>query len=85
LIAKRLGPALLFYTIDRGIAGDKPDVPPPFVAVVNLFSESVEAFQASFAPHANEIMSDIATYTDITPITLISEVVVGSARERSAV
>ena len=85
LIAERLGAGLLFYTIDRGIAGGKPNEPPPFVAMVNLFSESVGVFQTAFAPHADEIMRDIATYTDIAPITLVSEVVVASACERTAV
>ena len=85
LIAKRLGASLLFYTIDRGLGGDRPGSRPPFVAVVSLFCDSVESFQAAFAPHATEIMGDIAKYTDIVPVTQVSEVVVGSHRERSAV
>jgi uncharacterized protein (TIGR02118 family) len=36
----------------------------------------VEAFQAGFGPHAQEIMEDISNYTDQTPVIQISEVVV---------
>jgi uncharacterized protein (TIGR02118 family) len=43
----------------------------------HLFSDSIEAFQAGFGPHAREIMGDIANYTDIAPVMQISEVVVG--------
>ena len=40
---------------------------------------SVEAFQAGFAPHAEQILSDIANYTDLSPVMQISEVVVGTS------
>ena len=40
-------------------------------------SKSVAAFQAGFGPHAKEIMADIPSYTDLTPVMQISEVVVG--------
>jgi len=36
--------------------------------------ESVEAFQAAFAPHAAEILGDIPNYTSIQPIIQFSEV-----------
>jgi uncharacterized protein (TIGR02118 family) len=42
----------------------------------HIFSESVDAFQAAFGPHAGEIQGDIANYTDLTPVMQISEVVV---------
>ncbi|HAQ86661.1 MAG TPA: EthD family reductase, partial [Pseudomonas sp.] len=43
----------------------------------HIFSDSLEAFQAGIAPHAEEIVADIANYTDLTPVRQISEVVVG--------
>jgi uncharacterized protein (TIGR02118 family) len=43
----------------------------------HIFCDSIEAFQASFGPHAQEIMGDIPNYTDQTPVIQISEVVVG--------
>jgi len=43
----------------------------------HIFCDSVEAFQNGFGPHAQEIMADIANYTDLSPVVQISEVVVG--------
>ena len=44
---------------------------------VTYSATSVDAFQAGFGPHAEEIMADIKNYTDLTPVIQISEVVVG--------
>ena len=43
----------------------------------HIFCDLIEAFQAGFGPHAQEIMGDIPNYTDQTPVIQISEVVVG--------
>ncbi|MEN2508096.1 EthD family reductase [Stutzerimonas stutzeri] len=77
LLKARMGDACLYYTIDKAIAGGTPDKPAPYVAMCHIFCESVEAFQAGIGPHAEEIMADIANYTDLTPIRQVSEVVVG--------
>ncbi len=76
LLKARLGDACLYYTIDRALTGPA-DVPAPYVAMCHIFCASLEAFQAAFAPHAEEIVADIANYTDLAPIRQISEVVVG--------
>ena len=39
----------------------------------HLLFDSVEAFQASFGPHAQEIMADIPKYTNTEPTLQISE------------
>jgi uncharacterized protein (TIGR02118 family) len=44
------------------------------LAIGQLQFDSVEAFQASFGPHAPEIMADIPNYTNTLPIIQISEV-----------
>jgi uncharacterized protein (TIGR02118 family) len=77
LVKARMGGQCKYYTIDRGLAGGAPGAPAPYVAMCHIFCDSVEAFQAGFGPHANEIMSDIANYTDRTPVIQISEVVAG--------
>jgi hypothetical protein len=41
-----------------------------------LSGHSLEAYQSSFAPHAQEIRGDIRNFTDRTPVTQISEVVI---------
>jgi uncharacterized protein (TIGR02118 family) len=40
----------------------------------HLLFESLEAFQASFGPHAQAIMADIPNYTNTQPTIQISEV-----------
>jgi uncharacterized protein (TIGR02118 family) len=76
LVQRRMGDACQHYSIDRGLAGGTPGAAAPFVAMCHIFSASLEAFQAGFGPHAQEIMADIANYTDITPVMQISTVVV---------
>lgn len=77
LLKARLGDACKYYTVDKGLAGGAPGTPATYVAMCHIFSDSIETFQAGFAPHANEIMADIPNYTDQSPIIQISEVVVG--------
>lgn len=77
LLKARMGDACLKYTIDKGLAGGAPGEPATYIGMCHVFCESLEAFQAAFAPHAAEILADIANYTDIAPVMQISEVVVG--------
>jgi uncharacterized protein (TIGR02118 family) len=51
-----------------------PGTPAAFVVLAHMTCESVEAFQAAFAPHAAEILGDIPNYTSIQPIIQFSEV-----------
>lgn len=81
LIKRRMGVALIYYTIDRGLSGSAPDSPATYVAACHLLCDSVEAYQSAFGPHAKEIFGDIAKFTDITPIVQISEVVVENSAE----
>jgi uncharacterized protein (TIGR02118 family) len=82
LVAARLGAALKSYSIDKGLAGVSPGSSAPYVAMIHMFCESTEAFQSSFAPHAAELLADVANYTNLAPIMQISEVV-GSTTEES--
>ncbi len=77
MVKRLVGDACLSFGIDRGLAGGAPGAPPAFVAMGHLFFDSVESFQAGFAPHAKEIQGDVANYTNIAPELLISEVVAG--------
>jgi uncharacterized protein (TIGR02118 family) len=77
LVAARMGEACKHWTVDRGIAGGAPDQPAAYVAMCHIYSESPESFQAGFGPHVQEIMGDIANYTDLEPVLQMSEVVVG--------
>jgi uncharacterized protein (TIGR02118 family) len=74
LVQKLVGPALKAVAVEHGIAGGTPGSAAPYLAIGQLQFDSVEAFQASFGPHAQEIMADIPNYTDTQPIIQISEV-----------
>jgi uncharacterized protein (TIGR02118 family) len=77
LLKARMGDACLRYTVDKGLAGGEPGAAAAFVGMCHIFCESVSAFESAFAPHAREMMDDIANYTDLKPVIQISEVVVG--------
>jgi len=77
LVKARMGGACKYYTVDKGLAGGAPGAPATYVGMCHIFCDSVEAFQAGFGPHADEILGDIKNYTDLTPVIQISEVVVG--------
>ena len=51
-----------------------PGVPAPYIAMGHLLFDSVEAFQASFGPHADAILGDIPNYTNVQPAVQVSEV-----------
>jgi uncharacterized protein (TIGR02118 family) len=83
LIQRRMGTALKYYAIDRGLTGATPDAPVPYVAMCHLLCDSVEAYQSAFGPHAEEIRADIRKFTDQTPVRQISEVVVENSAKAS--
>jgi uncharacterized protein (TIGR02118 family) len=76
LVKSRMGARCKYYTVDKGLAGGAPGEPATYDGMCHIFCDSVEAFQAGFGPHANEILADIPNYTVLTPIIQISEVVV---------
>jgi len=76
MVAHRLGSACLYYSIDKGLAGGAPGSPSPYLGACSITCPSAEALQSALAPHAKEIIADVANYTDSEPVMWISEVVV---------
>ena len=76
MVKASLAPSCSFYTIDKGLAG-APGQPAPYVALCHIHCDSLEGYQAAFAPKAQQILGDIPNYTDLQPVIQISEVVVG--------
>jgi uncharacterized protein (TIGR02118 family) len=74
MVREKLGAACKGMAVEYGIAGLPLGSPPTYIAMGHIYCDSIEAFQAAFAPHALEIMGDIPNYTDIEPIIQISEV-----------
>jgi uncharacterized protein (TIGR02118 family) len=73
MFRKRMGAAMKDLSVVRGLSGATAGSRAPFVALVHATFESVEAFEAAFAPHAAEIMGDVPKYTDIEPVVQIGE------------
>lgn len=71
-----LGDAAKAATIEAGLSGAAPGSPAPYVAMGNIYFDSVESFNNSFGPNATQIMGDIPNYTNIQPVIQISEVMI---------
>jgi uncharacterized protein (TIGR02118 family) len=74
MVQQKLGAACKRVAVEQGIGGAAPGAPAAFIAMGHLYCDSAEAFQAAFAPHAQEILADIKNYTDIEPTIQISDV-----------
>ena len=74
MVANTLGDSLKLLAIDKGIAGRTPDEPIPYLAIGYLYFDKLSAYQNSFGPNAEKIVSDTPNYTNIQPIVQISKV-----------
>jgi uncharacterized protein (TIGR02118 family) len=74
MVRRLLAPALKGVTVERGLSGGLPGSSPPYMTTCRLLFDSLEAYQASFGPNAQEILEDIAKYTHSEPIIQIGEV-----------
>jgi uncharacterized protein (TIGR02118 family) len=77
MVKELMGDYCNYYTVDRALSSGSPASNAPYIAMGHLFCDSLDAFQAGFAPHSKEIMADIPNYTNQTPVIQISEVLVG--------
>ena len=74
MVRQKLGAACKNAAVEQGVAGGAAGAPPTYAAMGHLYFDSIEAFQAAFAPHAATIMADIPNYTNVQPVIQISEV-----------
>jgi len=74
MVRQLLGSALKGVSVEQGFSGEEPGSPAPYVTTCHLLFDSVQAFQTSFGPHAQEIMEDIPKYTNSEPLIQIGEV-----------
>lgn len=75
MVRALLGSAIKHIEVECGLTAGAPGSTPAFVAAGHLYFESLEAFHAAFAPHAEAIRADIANYTDIKPQVQIGQIV----------
>ncbi|MBU2497493.1 MAG: EthD family reductase [Proteobacteria bacterium] len=52
MVRKKLGSALKGVSVDKGLGGPEPGSLPIYVAMCHLTFDSLDAFQAVFAPNA---------------------------------
>lgn len=76
MVGKLIGDALVGAAVEKGLAGGAPGSQPSFVAMGNMYFNSIEDFENSFGPNAEKIMGDLPNFTNIEPIIQISEVMV---------
>lgn len=76
MVAGLLGNAVIGATVEKGLGGGEPGSPPSYVAMGNLYFETMESFQSSFGPNAGKIMGDVPNFTNIEPAMQISEVMI---------
>ncbi len=76
MVGELLGDAIIGATIEQGLGGAEPGSPASYIAMGNLYFESMESFQNSFGPNAEKIMADLPNYTNIQPVIQISEVMI---------
>lgn len=74
MVRAKLGKACKGAEVQRGLAVASTGSLLSFVAAGHLYFDSVEDFQASIGPHADEFRRDIPNYTNIEPFLEFSEV-----------
>jgi len=75
MVAAFLGPNLVKYTIEKGIASGISNQPLPYMAIGTFFVKSFDDYQAAIAPKREAIRADFSNYTNVAPIILVSEVI----------
>ncbi len=76
LVKDRLGAGCTRYAVDKGLGGAAPGTAPTYIAMCHIYSDTLEAFEVGMGLHGEEILADVANFTDLVPVIQISEVVV---------
>jgi len=73
LVREKVGDALVKATVERGLGGPGPGMPPVYTTVCDLYFASMDDLQSYCAPHSPEFDADLPNFTDIVPVIQISE------------
>ncbi|MBJ6367816.1 EthD family reductase [Snuella sedimenti] len=76
MVAGLLGDDVIGASVEKGLGGGAPDQEATYIAMGNLYFESMASFENAFGPNADKIMGDIPNYTNIEPVIQISEVMI---------
>jgi uncharacterized protein (TIGR02118 family) len=72
-----LGAALHAVTVERGVSPGSPWPEPAYLAVVHFDCESLEAYQAALWPHMAKLQADVANFSSVIGLVMVSEVWAG--------
>ncbi len=75
LVKELLGDAVKAASVEKGISGGAPGSDPSYIAVANLYFDSIAAFEESFTSNARKLMADVPNFTNSKPLIQIGEVV----------
>jgi uncharacterized protein (TIGR02118 family) len=73
MVGELLGDSVKGTSLERGLGGPSGS-PAAYMVMSHLYYDSVEAFEASFGPNTEQIMADLANFTNKEPVIQISEV-----------
>jgi len=76
MVAELLGDAVKGASVEEGLGGGAPGDPATFIAMGNLYFDTMDSFQNSFGPNAAQIMADVPNYTNIEPVVQLSKAMV---------
>ncbi|MAD43232.1 MAG: ethyl tert-butyl ether degradation protein EthD [Arcobacter sp.] len=76
LVSKLLGNVLKNVQVDFGLGSGEPDTPALYIVMTHMTFDSIDAFQAIFSVHSEELLSDIPNFTNSQPQIQISEVLI---------
>jgi uncharacterized protein (TIGR02118 family) len=76
LVAGLLGDALKGTTVEKGLAGAAPGSPAVYIAMGNMYFNSMEEYEKAFGANAEKIISDMPNFTNSQPIVQVSEVMI---------
>ena len=75
MVKRLLGEACKKAEVEKGFSGATPGSAPANTIIGYLYFDTIENFQNSFGPNAEEIISDVKNFTDINPVLQISEII----------
>ena len=69
-------PGFRGVSVEQGLGGGAPNIPPTYVAMCHYLFDSIESFLEAYNPNSPTLQGDMPNYTDIEADIQISEVVI---------
>lgn len=67
-------PGFKGVSVETGMEIDYPEIKSRYFAMCHYYFDTLENFLSAFMPHAETLQGDIPNYTNVDPVTQISEV-----------